>query len=343
MTSDAHNYRPYGARGGHRDHVSPTEGGYRNRYASARLAEQQVEAAMRELRELFELAEKNTRDRKAAGDAIRLAWKILCFYGFSDFDEIKNVRTEEWPSLIDTQQHALVSLSLEIVGWYQFGLRPYDIDRTARIFDRALELTPQNQRALERFAIVANTIQPEHIGGLAKFPKKQQETALGYRLQCKRKIDDILMDVFGITEAHLVGQAEQSVTELLQSRSNKERRFVFEILGHLSRMNSIVGDFFGNGTQVSLGTGAACCQLEMLGLPRDVGNLLKLLESRLEEGHETEVAGEETQKVCDILETVADMFECKWRLFKNNSAQNRAQEIRDFLVKVGIGCQRSAF
>jgi guanylate kinase len=51
MTSDAHNYRPYGARGGHRDHISPTESGYRNRYASARLAEQQVEAAMREGRD----------------------------------------------------------------------------------------------------------------------------------------------------------------------------------------------------------------------------------------------------------------------------------------------------
>jgi hypothetical protein len=288
---------------------------------------------MRELRQLFELAEKNPRDRKAAGDAIRLAWKILCFYGFSDFDQIKSVRTEEWPSLIDTQQHALVSLCLEIVGWYQFGLRPYDIDRTARIFDRALELAPQNQRALERFAIVANTIQPEHIGGLAKFPKKQQETALGYRLQCKRKIDNILVDVFGITEAHLVGQAEQSATEILKARDNKERRFVFEILGHLSRINSVVGDFFGNGTQVSLGTGAACCQLEMLGLPRDVGNLLKLLESRLEESDAAEVAGEETPKVCEILQTIAEMFECKWRLFKNQSAQNRALEIREFLNK----------
>lgn len=333
MSSDAYNFRQHGPKGPQRDHISPAENGYRGRYASARLAEQQVEAAMRELRELFELVERTPRDRKAAGDAIRLAWKILSFHGFTDFDQIKNLRTEEWPSVIDPQQHSLVSLSLEIVGWYQFGLRPYDIDRTARIFDRALELTPQNQRALERFAVVANTIQPEHIGGLAKFPKKQRETALGYRLQCKRKIDNILVDVFGITEAHLVGQAEQSVTEIIKARDNKERRFVFEILGHLSKINSVVGDFFGNGTQVSLGTGAACCQLEMLGLPRDIGNLLKLLESRLEESHGAEVAGEETAKVCEILETIAEMFECKWRLFKNNSAQNRAREIREFLDK----------
>jgi hypothetical protein len=71
----------------------------------------------------------------------------------------------------------------------------------------------------------------------------------------------------------------------------------------------------------------------MLGLPRDIGNLLKLLESRLEESHGAEVAGEETAKVCEILETIAEMFECKWRLFKNNSAQNRAREIREFLDK----------
>lgn len=331
MSSDSSQYRHYGAKGGNYGHISPTENSYRNRYGAARLAEQQVEAAMRELRELFELAEENPRDRKAAGDAIRFAWKILTFHGFSDFDAIKSVRTEDWPSTIEPQQHALVSLALEIVGWYQFGIRPFDIDRTARIFDRCLELSPQNQRALERFAIVANTIQPEHIGGLAKFPKKQRETALGYRLQCKRKIDNILLDVFGITEAHLVGQAETSVTEILKGRKDRERRFVFEILGHLSKINSVVGDFFGNGTQVSLGTGAACCQLEMLGLPRDVGNLLTLLKSRLEETDISEVAGEETQKVCEILETIAEMFECKWRLFKNHSAQKRAQEIREFL------------
>jgi hypothetical protein len=256
------------------------------------------------------------------------------FHGFSDFDEIRSLRTEEWPSAIEQSQHALVSLALETVGWYQFGIRPYDIDRTARIFDRCLELAPQNQRALERFAIVANTILPEHIGGLAKFPKKQKETALGYKLQCKRKIDNILFDVFGISEAHLLGQAEEPVTTLLEKRSTRERKFVFEILGHLSRINSVVGDFFGNGTQLSLGTGAACCQLEILGLPRDIGNLLTLLRSRAEEGQAAEVVGEETHLVCDILEVIAGICECKWRIFKNHGAQRRAAEIREFVTEL---------
>lgn len=289
---------------------------------------------MRELRERFEAAEANPRDRKAAGDAIRHAWSILTFAGFSDFDEIKSVRTEEWPGLFDPSQHALISLALEIVGWYQFGLRPYDIDRTARIFDRSLELTPHNQRALERFAIVANTIQPEHINGLAKFPKKQTETALGYKLQCKRKIDNILLDVFGITEAHLVGQADDTVAKIIKTRKEGERRFIFVILGHLSRINRAVGDFFGNGTQLSLGTGAACCQLEILGLPRDITNLITLLRSRLDEESSGNVAGEETELVCDILEIIAEICDSKWSIFKNHGAQRRAQAIRDLVSEI---------
>jgi hypothetical protein len=286
---------------------------------------------MRELRERFDLVESKASDRKAAGDAIRAAWSVLTHIGFSDFDAIRSVRTEDWPHVVAPNQHALVSLALEIVGWYQFGLRPYDIDRTARIFDRCLELTPTNQRALERFAIVANTIQPEHIGGLAKFPKKQRETSLGYRLQCKRKIDTILLDVFGISEAHLVGQAEQTTAQIVMSRKDRERTFLFNILGHLSKINKEVGEFFGNGTQLSLGMGAACCQLEILGLPRDITNLLLLLRSRLEEDSSGDVAGEETHIVCDILRVIAAICECKWNIFKNNGAQRRAKEIHDFL------------
>ena len=330
MSSEAFSQRP----NFRRSQPFASDRGYRERITSPHMAAQQVEAAMRELREKFEIVEAQPRDRKAAGDAIRLAWSVLMFHGFSDFDAIRALRTEDWPEAIDSSQHSLVSLALEIVGWYQFGLRPYDIDRTARIFDRCLELTPQNQRALERFAIIANTILPEHIGGLAKFPKKQQETALGYKLQCKRKIDNILLDVFGISEAHLLGQADQPTVTLLQNRKDKERRFVFEILGHLSRINTVVGDFFGNGTQLSLGTGAACCQLEMLGLPRDLSNLLALLKSRVDDGDGSEIAGEETPLVKNILEVIARIFECKWNIFKNHAAQRRAAEIRAFLSSI---------
>jgi hypothetical protein len=305
---------------------------YADRFAANTLADQQVEAATRELRGVFEDAEAHPGDRRSAGDAIRSAWQVLMMVGFSDFDEIRRVDTEDWPSMIDPKQHALVSLALEIVGWYQFGRRPYDIDRTARIFDRALELTPHNQRALERFAIIANEILPSHIGGLAKFPRKQKETALGYRLQCKRKIDNILLDVFGITESHLVGQADQTVAAICKSLKDRERKFVFSILGHLSRINLAVGEFFGNGTQISLGMGAACCQLEMLGFPRDVTNTLTLLRSQLEERGEEEVAGEETPLVRQILASIAALCESKWTIFQNRGAQRRAAEIRSFLA-----------
>ncbi len=307
---------------------------YAGRFAATTLAEQQVEAATRELRGIFEEAETHRNDRRLAGDAIRSAWRVLMMVGFSDFDEIRRVNTEDWPSIIEPNQQALVSLALEIVGWYQFGLRPYDIDRTARIFDRALELTPHNQRALERFAITANEILPAHIGGLAKFPKKQKETALGYRLQCKRKIDEILHDVFGITEAHLVGQAEETVATRCKALKDRERRFVFSILGHLSKINLAVGEFFGNGTQVSLGMGAACCQLEMLGFPRDVSNTMTILRSQLQERAEDEVAGEETPLVRQILANIASLCECKWVLFQNRGAQRRANEIRTFLARL---------
>jgi hypothetical protein len=115
------------------------------------------------------------------------------------------------------------------------------------------------------------------------------------------------------------------------SRKDRERTFLFNILGHLSKINKEVGEFFGNGTQLSLGMGAACCQLEILGLPRDITNLLLLLRSRLEEDSSGDVAGEETHIVCDILRVIAAICECKWNIFKNNGAQRRAKEIHDFL------------
>jgi hypothetical protein len=304
------------------------------RHGAAQLADQQVEAAVRELRASFDEAEANPKNRRLAGQAIRQAWSALTYAGFPDFDAIREVRTEEWPDVIPHNQHILLSLALEVVGWYQFGLRPYDIDRTARIFDRCLELTPQNQRALEKFATVANLIQPEHIGGLARFPKKQRETALGYRLQCKRKIDNILLDVFGISEAHLVGQTDTTVATLTRTLKERERIFIFNILGHLSKINCAVGDFFGNGVQLSLGIGAACCQFEMLGLPRDLTNLVTLLNSRLDEGTSGEVAGEETEIVCDILKNVVDLCESKWRVFKNHASQRRAAELRALVEEI---------
>ncbi len=313
-----------------RDQFNPSRS-YGNRVGAPLLAEQQAEAAMRELRERFELAESNPGDRKSVSEAVGFAWRILTFFGFPDFDAIRQVRTEEFPSVFEPAQHGLVSLALEIIGWYHFGLRKYDIDRTARVFDRCLELTPHNTRALERFAIVANDIQPEDIGGFAKFPKKQQETALGYKLQCKRKVDNILNDVYGITEAHLVGQATETVAEMMKDKKPYERRFIFNILGHLSQFNLVIGDFFRNGTMLSLGTGAACCQLEMLNLPRDLTGLVVLCQSRLEESEDGQVAGEETPLVITILKVIAAIFDAKWRIFQNQAARRRAQELGELI------------
>jgi len=315
---------------GRRDYVNPTRH-YSNRVHAPVLAEQQAEAALRELRERFERAEQNPGDHHAVSTLVGLAWRILTLVGFGDFDQIRQIRSEEWPSVIEPAQYGLVALALETIGWYHFGLRPYDIDRTARVFDRCLELTPQNQRALERFAIVANEIKPENIGGFAKFPKKQQETALGYKLQCKRKVDNILLDVFGITEGHLVGKGERTVAQIMKTRKHAERTFVFNILGHLSRFNCAVGDFFGNGTQLSLGIGAACCQLEMLDLPRDISNLVMLCTSRLEEVSPHEVAGDETPLLCSILRSLSALCDAKWRIFKNQSAHRRVNEIEGLL------------
>ena len=320
----------YPHRFGRRDNIAPSRE-YSNRVGAPLLRDQQAEAAFRELRERFELAEANPSDRKIVSELVGLAWRILTVLGFPDFDAIRQVRTEEFPSVVEPSQHGLVALALETIGWYHFGLRRYDIDRTARVFDRCLELTPQNQRALERFAIVANEILPEHIGGFAKFPKKQKETALGYRLQCKRKVDNILIDVFGITEGHLVGQSEQTVAQMMKGRKTSERRFVFNILGHLSRFNCVIGDFFGNGTMLSLGMGAACCQLEMLDLPRDITNLIVLCKSRLDEDSGDQVAGEETPLLCSILKAVSDICDAKWRIFKNQSAHRRVSEIAELL------------
>jgi hypothetical protein len=301
------------------------------------VSEQQAEAALREIRERFQRVEHNPNDRQAISGLVGSSWRILTLVGFPDFDQIRKIHSEEWPSVLDPSQHALVALALEAIGWYHFGLRPYDIDRTARVFDRCLELAPQNQRALERFAIVANEIKPENIGGFTKFPKKQQETALGYKLQCKRKVDNILLDIFGITEGHLVGKGEQTVATIIKARKHGERKFVFNILGHLSRFNYAVGDFFGNGTQLSLGIGAACCQLEMLDLPRDISNLVMLCKSRLEETSPHEVAGEETPLLSSILRSLADLCDAKWRIFQNQGARRRANEINALLSMFETG------
>jgi hypothetical protein len=284
---------------------------------------QKIEAATRDLRDQFEIVENNPRDRRASGDAIRSAWDVLMEFGFRDFNDIKDLHTDDWVSTFDPLKHRLLALALEIVGWYQFGLRPHDIDRTARIFDRALELTPSNLRALERFAIVVNTLRPEHIGGLAKFPKKQCETALGYKLQCKRKIDNSLLNYFGISEAHLLGKASESLRETLDKRTKEERSSLFELLGHLAKINIAVGDFFGNGTQLSLGMGAACCQLEMLGLPREINATLDLLK----DGDRSLWNSEERELLCEILTVISELCECKWRIFKNQAAHRRQLEI----------------
>lgn len=295
------------------------------------LAEQHAEAAFRELRERFEEAESRPHDRPAVLKATGTAWRFLTLAGFPDFEAIRQVQTEDFPRRLPESSWGVTSLALETVGWYHFGLDRYHIDRTARIFDRALELTPHNQRALERFAVVATAIRPEDIGGLARFPKKQRETALGYKLQCKRKIDEILLDLFSITEAHLVGQTPKTVAQLLKERSVSERRFIFTILGHLSQLNCVAGDFFGNGTQLSLGIGAACCQLEILGLPRDLGNLCVLCRSRLEEDSSRQVAGEETPLLCSILRNISSLCDAKWRIFRNQSAYRRTEEIGELL------------
>jgi hypothetical protein len=244
-------------------------------------------------------------------------------YGFHDFNDIKDLHTDDWPTTFDPGEHRLIALALEVVGWYQFGLRPQDIDRTARIFDRALELTPSNLRALERFAIVVTTLRPEHIGGFAKFPKKQRETALGYKLQCKRKVDNLLLNYFGISEAHLLGKASETLNETISKVTKDERDSLFELLGHLSRINIAVGDFFGNGTQLSLGMGAACCQLEMLGLPREIDATLAVLDAGAESTSDSDKRG----LVCDILMVIAELCDCKWRIFKNQAAHRREQDI----------------
>jgi hypothetical protein len=121
---------------------------------------------------------------------------------------------------------------------------------------------------------------------------------------------------------------------MMRTKKNSERRFVFNILGHLSRLNCVVGDFFGNGTQLSLGMGAACCQLEMLDLPRDISNVITLCKSRLEEVSGPEVAGEETPLLCSILRAVSAICDAKWRIFKNQSAHRRVKEIEELLALI---------
>jgi hypothetical protein len=46
------------------------------------------------------------------------------------------------------------------------------------------------------------------------------------------------------------------------------------------------------------------------------------------------VAGEETPLVCSILRVIAGIFEAKWRIFQNQAAQRRAQELAELIKEI---------
>ena len=99
-------------------------------------------------------------------------------------------------------------------------------------------------------------------------------------------------------------------------------------------MNCVIGDFFENGTMLSLGMGAACCQLEILGLPRDIHNLIPICLSRLEDDSTGQVAGEETPVLCEILRTISAISASKAHIFRNQAAERRVKEIAALLERI---------
>lgn len=322
-------------------HLLPSQDGAG--LARRRLDGLEMKALTEQIQQQLLRIETNSSDQKSVDEAVQLAWHALRANGFSDIAAIEAVQTHDWLETIDPPQRALAALALETIGWHQLRRDSNKTDSAARLFDRCLELEPHNQRALERFAIVVSNTTPEQFVETANMPRHQIESALSSQLSCKRRIDNILQDLCGISEAHLVGRTDETLTHVLETRANRERGFIFGILGHLSRINSVAGNLLRSGTHLSLATGAACCQLEMLGLPRDLDQLTTLLTNELDQDRGDRILHQKSEIVCEILEALATIFDSQWQIFKNYGARERSEKLSALLREIsdGVGRERS--
>ena len=277
--------------------------------------------------ELSALLSLGTIDVTQEAAAITLAWSILRQCGLPTFGDIRTKRAENFNNVIPLEIREAVSLSLETVGWMAYAPKPEEFDRAAQLFVRAVALSPLDLARLEKFAIIAGQIKPDQIMNLRHDPVKQEQTAIGFAIQATKHIEYALEEEFGITREVLNETSGESINRLISVSDKEVRPYLTRILRHLSHLHGLQAYFFENGVHASNAIGAGCSALQMAGLPRGVAECVHTLRDALQDHNPSELLGEELPLVISILDSISKGFHVKWRLFNNQSAGRRSEEL----------------
>ena len=205
--------------------------------------------------------------------------------------------------------------------------KPEQFDRAAQLFVRAVALSPLDLARLEKFAIIAGQIKPDQIMNLRHDPVKQEQTAIGFAIQATKHIEYALEEEFGITREVLNETSGESINRLISVSDKEVRPYLTRILRHLSHLHGLQAYFFKNGVHASNAIGAGCSALQIAGLPRGVAECVHTLQDALQDHSPSELLGEELPLVISILDSISKGFHVKWRLFNNQSAGRRSEEL----------------
>lgn len=266
-------------------------------------------------------------DPKRQHEAVTLAWTILGQCGFSTFGDVRIRRADEFVVLVPGELRDAVSLSLDTVGWLSYAPRQNQLDKAAQMFARAVTLCPLDLGRLEKFAIIAGKIRPDHIVNLAHDPLKQAQTAMGFAIQAAKHIEHVLEERFGINREVLNESSGEPLNQLLAAVSDDERHYLARVLRHLSYLHASQADFFNNGVHAGKAIAAGCSTLQIIGLPRGIAECVRMLKEALQEHHPREVLGDDVSLVASTLDSISRGFYAKWKLFNNQAAGRRSEQI----------------
>lgn len=277
--------------------------------------------------ELTSIVTSDPFDTTRQADAVLLAWSILRECGFPSFGDIRAKRSEDFCAMIPAELREAVSLSLDTVGWISYAPKPGQFDRAAQMFARAVALCPLDLGRLEKFAIIAGEIKPEHICNLAHEPRRQAQTAIGFAIQAAKHIEYVLEESFGISRDTLNESSGETLNQLLSAVSDEGRHYLARVLRHLAHLHALQADFFKNGVHAGKAIAAGCSALQIVGLPRGVAECVRMLEEAVKEQPPREVLGDDLSLVVSALDSISRGFHAKWKLFHNQAAGRRSEQI----------------
>ncbi len=269
--------------------------------------------------ESFEIAHQD--------DAIALAWSILRESGLPTFGDVRTKRAADLCRIVLPEIREAVSLSLDTVGWLSYAPKPGQFDRAAQMFARAVALCPLVLDRLEKFAIIAGEIRPEHIAHLRHDPQKQAQTSMGYAVQAAKNIEYAFEERFGITRDVLNDASGESLNRLLSSVDDDERQYLARMLRHLAHLHALQAVFFDNGVHAGKAVAAGCSVLQIMGLPSGIFECVGLIEEALPQHHPRELFGEDGPLLISTLDAISRGLYAKWKLFNNSTAGRRSEQL----------------